>query len=46
MYFWWMAAIFDVRHTKTTDYICTSLVVLPDLENMGIAVAWNFVVNM
>jgi len=30
-----MAAIFDVRHTHTSDYIRTSLVVLPDPKNMG-----------
>jgi len=28
-------AIFDVRHTQTSYYIRTSLVVLPDPENMG-----------
>jgi len=38
MFFWWMAAIFDVRHTQTSDYICTNLVVLPDPKNMGMAV--------
>jgi len=38
MYFRWMAAIFDVRNTQTSDYIYTSLVVLPDAENMDRAV--------
>ena len=33
-----MAAIFDLRHTRTSDIIPTSLTVLPDPENMGIAV--------
>jgi len=33
-----MAAIFDVRNTQTLDYIRTGLVLLPDLENMGITV--------
>jgi len=33
-----MAAIFDIRHTQTSDYIRTSLVVLPDPENMSLAV--------
>jgi len=33
-----MAAIFDVRYTQTSEYIHTSLVVLPDPENMGVAV--------
>ena len=33
-----MAAIFDLRRTQTSDSIPTSLSVLPDPENMGIAV--------
>ena len=33
-----MAAIFYFRHNRTSDSILTSLFVLPDLENMGIAV--------
>ena len=32
-----MAAIFDFRHTQTSDSIPISLSVLPDPENMGIA---------
>ena len=33
-----MAAIFDFQHTQTSDSVHTSLSVLPDPENMGIAV--------
>ena len=33
-----MAAISDLQRTKTSDSIQTSLIVLPDPENMGIAV--------
>jgi len=33
--------LFDVRHSQTSDYIRTSLVVLP--ENMSIYSRWNFV---
>ena len=33
-----MAAIFDFRHTQTSESITTSLSVLPDPEIMGIAV--------
>ena len=33
-----MAAIFDFWQTQTAEYIPTSLSVLPDPENMGIAV--------
>ena len=33
-----MAVIFDVRHTQTSYSIPTSLSVLPDPENMGVAV--------
>lgn len=33
-----MAAIFDLRHTQTSDSIPISLSVMPDLENMGLAV--------
>jgi len=33
-----MAAIFDLRHIQTSDSIPTSLSVLPDPKNMGIAV--------
>ena len=33
-----MAAIFDFRHTQTSDSIPTSLSVLSDSESMGIAV--------
>ena len=32
-----MAAIFDFRHFLTSDSLLTSLSVLPDPENMGIA---------
>ena len=32
-----MAAIFDFRHAQTSDSITTSLFVLPDPENMDIA---------
>jgi len=45
MYFRLMAAIFDLRHTQTSDYIRTSLVVLPDPENMRTS-RWNFVAIM
>ena len=38
MHFQLMAAIFDFRHTQTLDSLATSLSVLPNLENMGIAV--------
>ena len=37
-YFWLMAAIFDFKHTQTSDSIPTSLCMLPDPKNMGIAV--------
>ena len=33
-----MAAIFDLRHTRTSDSNPTSLFELPDPKNMGIAV--------
>jgi hypothetical protein len=33
------AAIFDLRHTQKSDSILTSLIVLPDPENIGIAFA-------
>ena len=33
-----MAAIFDFRHTRTSDSFLTSFSVLPDPENMDIAV--------
>ena len=33
-----MAAIFTLQHTQTSDSILTSLSVLPDPENMGIAI--------
>ena len=33
-----MAAIFDFQHIQTSDSIPTCLFVLPDTENMGIAV--------
>ena len=33
-----MAAIFDFRHTQTSFSLHTNLTVLPDPENMGIAV--------
>ena len=32
-----MAAIFDLRHTQTSDSLLTSLFVLLDPENIGIA---------
>jgi len=38
MHFRFMAVIFDSPLTHTSDSIHTSLVVLPDTENMGIAV--------
>ena len=37
-----MAAIFDFRHTQTSDSIATCLFVLLDPENMGIAVEISF----
>ena len=33
-----MAAIFDFRHTRTSDSVLTSISGLPDPENMDIAV--------
>ena len=33
-----MAAIYDLRHTQISDSILVCLSVLPDPENMGIAV--------
>ena len=33
-----MAAIFDLQHTQTSDSILTGFSMLPDPENMGIAV--------
>ena len=33
-----MAAIFDLQYTQTSESIPTSLSVLPDSENIGIAV--------
>ena len=41
MYFRLMAAIVDFRHTQTLDSSLISLV-LPDLENMGIALEISF----
>ena len=38
MYFRLVAAIFNFRHTLTSDSIPTCLSVLPDPENMVIAV--------
>ena len=38
IYFRSMTAIFDLRHTKTSESIPTSLSVFPDPGNMGIAV--------
>ena len=38
MYFRLMAAIFDFRRAQTLDSIPTRLFVLPDPENMGIAI--------
>jgi len=38
IYFQLMAAIFDLRHTQTSDSIPTSLSVLHNPKNMGIAV--------
>ena len=37
-YFQSTAAIFDFRHTQTSDSIAACLSVLPDPENMGITV--------
>jgi len=34
-----MAAIFDLRHTQTSDSIPTSLSVLPNPKNMGRPIA-------
>ena len=41
-----MAAIFDFQHTQTLVGILTSLYVLPDPENMGIAVGILFLSNL
>ena len=38
MYFRLMAAIFDFRRAQTLDSIPSSLFVLPDPENMDIAI--------
>jgi len=38
IYFRLMTAIFDLRHTQTSDSIPTSLSVLPNPKNMGITV--------
>ena len=38
VYFRLLAAIFDFRHIQTSDSILTSFSVLPDPENMGLAV--------
>jgi len=38
IYFWLMAAIFDLRDTQTSDSISTSLSVLPNPKNMDMAV--------
>ena len=38
IYFWLMATIFDFKQTQTSDSIPTSFCMLPDPENMGIAV--------
>ena len=38
MYFRFKGTMFDFRHTQTSDNIPTSLSVLPDPENMGLAV--------
>jgi hypothetical protein len=41
-----MAAIFDFRHTETSDSIPTSLSVLPDLDNLGKAVGISLLSSM
>ena len=41
-YFRLSAAIFDLQHTQTSDSIPTSLCVLLDPENMGVAVGIKF----
>ena len=38
MHFRLLNAVFDFRHTRTSDSISSSLSVLPDPENMGIAI--------
>ena len=38
-----MAAIFDIPRTETSDSIPTSLSVLPDPENIGLAVGLSMV---
>ena len=46
MYFRLMATMFDSRHTQTSDSILTSLPMLLDLENMGVAVGIDFVATV
>ena len=41
-----MAAIFDFQHTQASIRNLTSLFVLPDLENMGIAVGIVFLFHL
>ena len=41
-----MAAIFDFQDTQTSVRILTSLFVLPDPENMGIAVGIVFQLHL
>ena len=41
-----MAAIFDFQHTQTSVRVITSLFVLPDPENMGIAVGILFLSHL
>ena len=41
-----MAAIFDFQHTQTSVRVLTSLFVLPDPENMGIAVGILFLSHL
>jgi len=38
MYIRFMAAIFALRHTQTSDIIATSISMFPDPENMGVTV--------
>ena len=41
-----MAAIFDFQHTQTSVRVLTSLLVLPDPKNMGIAVGILFLSHL
>ena len=41
-----MATIFDFQHTHTSDSIPTGLFVLPDPENMGVAIGSMFIASV